>query len=414
MVLAEIATLLSQKVGLDPSTSSKRIARAVASRQAICGLSDPQAYLTLVRTSLPELEELMEQLVVPETWFFRDRKPFDYLQERVISEWPSTRRLQLLSVPCSTGEEPYSIAIALLAAGLSPARFTIDAIDISHQSIARAKRGIYPKNSFRGEEWIDRNRYFQQTAEGFELNQSIRSLVNFQQGNVLTLLPILSKQYDIVFCRNLLIYLQPEACSQVLQMLDRLLLPGGFLFVGASETSKIDTVQYASVRQSFTFAFRKLETGPQPLPQVRGVGGTGGVETRDRGVGGNKSRRNIKSKSLPLCSLAASTPPPDLQTVKKLADEGQLEKATALCQTYLSHHPTSAAAHILLGQIYQAAQHDDQAELCFQRALYLEPNSYKALVHLALLKESQGDQAGAKVIRQRIQRLPHVFESGVQ
>jgi chemotaxis protein methyltransferase WspC len=63
-----------------------------------------------------------------------------------------------------------------------------------------------------------------------------------------------------------------------------------------------------------------------------------------------------------------------------------------------------------LGQIHQAAQRDDQAELCFQRALYLEPNSYKALVHLALLKEYQGDQAGAKVIRQRIQRLQHVCQ----
>ena len=428
IVLAEIETLLSQKVGLDPSTSSKRIARAVASRQAICGLPDPQAYLTLVRTSLSELEELMEQLVVPETWFFRDRKPFDYLQ-RLTSEWPSNRRIQLLSVPCSTGEEPYSMAMALLAAGLAPARFAIDAIDISHQSIARAKQGIYIKNSFRGEEWIDRNRYFQQTAGGFELNQSVRSLVNFQQGNALTLLPSLRRQYDIIFCRNLLIYLQQEACDQVLQALDRLLLPGGLLFVGASETGKIDTAKYTSVRQSFTFAFRKLDK-PQPLSQAgtggqgelgvpsgdKGARGTGG-EKRDMEAGGaktrgEKSRRN--NKSLPFSPLTPSPPsipkssptlPTDLQTVRKLADEGELAKATELCKTYLSHHPTSAAAYILLGQLYQAAQQDAQAEPCFQKAVYLEPASYEALVHLALLKEHQGDWMSAKVIRQRIQRL---------
>lgn len=412
MVLTEIETLLSQKFGLEPSTSFKSLARAVASRQAVCGLPDPLAYLTLVRTSPLELEELMEQLVVPETWFFRDRRPFDYLKERAISEWPINRRIQLLSVPCSTGEEPYSMAIALFAAGLAPTRFAVDALDISHQSIAKAKRGIYTKNSFRGEEWIDRNRYFQQTVEGFALHQSVRRSVNFQQGNALALPPTLRKQYDIIFCRNLLIYLQPEACNQVLQALDRLLLPGGLLFVGASETGKIDTAQYTSVRQSFTFAFRKLETKPQPFPHAeRGGGRETGFPLGIRGQGESertereKSRRN--NKFLPLGPLfaSASSAPPDLKTVRRLADEGQLAEATELCNAYLSHHRTSATAYILLGQLYQAAQQDDRAEPCFQRALYLEPDSYEALVHLALLKEHQGDWVSAKVIRQRIQRL---------
>lgn len=97
----------------------------------------------------------------------------------------------------------------------------------------------------------------------------------------------------------------------------------------------------------------------------------------------------------------------DLQTVKKLADDGRSAEAIALCKSYLVHHPTSAAAYTLLGELYQAHQQNAEAERCFQRAIYLEPTCYEALVHLALLKENQGDTVGAKIIQQRIQRLQH-------
>jgi chemotaxis protein methyltransferase WspC len=97
----------------------------------------------------------------------------------------------------------------------------------------------------------------------------------------------------------------------------------------------------------------------------------------------------------------------DLQTVKKLADDGRDAEAITLCNSYLVHHPTSAVAYTLLGELYQAHQQNAQAERCFQRAIYLEPTSYEALVHLALLKENQGDTVGAKIIQQRIQRLQH-------
>lgn len=93
--------------------------------------------------------------------------------------------------------------------------------------------------------------------------------------------------------------------------------------------------------------------------------------------------------------------------VRKLADDGRDAEAIALCKSYLVHHPTSAAAYTLLGELYQAHQQNAEAERCFQRAIYLEPTCYEALVHLALLKENQGDTVAAKIIQQRIQRLQH-------
>ncbi|AFZ14290.1 MCP methyltransferase, CheR-type [Crinalium epipsammum PCC 9333] len=417
MVLSTIATLLSQSIGLDPEIiGSNRIAIAVENRRVGCQLPDLESYWARLRTSASELEELIELLIVPETWFFRDGKPFDYLKTYVTSEWRLLPRnpLRVLSVPCSTGEEPYSMAIALLEAGLLPQQFRIDAIDISQRSLTKAKRGVYTKNSFRGDAWTKRDRYFQQTAEGYELHQPIRELVNFQQGNVMTSLTLTKKQYDIIFCRNLLIYLQSETCSQVLAALDRLLIPGGLLFVGASETGKIAADRYASVRQPFTFAYRKLNPS---LTQLEPLNITQPVtpQTLAKQSLGVKNYSAPDTQQIKASDLSASSndlsfepiPSVDLQTVRKLADDGRSAEAIALCKAYLVDHQTSAVAYTLLGELYQADQQNAQAQQCFQRAIYLEPTSYEALVHLALLKEHQGDTVGAKIIQQRIQRLQH-------
>lgn len=91
--------------------------------------------------------------------------------------------------------------------------------------------------------------------------------------------------------------------------------------------------------------------------------------------------------------------------MKLLADAGRLADAIARCQAYLANQPTDAAAYLLLGELYQADRQNNAAEECFRRAVYLEPNSDKALIHLALLKQHQGDITGAEIIQQRIQRL---------
>ncbi|GBO53955.1 chemotaxis protein methyltransferase CheR [Pseudanabaena sp. lw0831] len=412
MALVKITKLLSQTIGLDPDVVGlSQITRAVETRRVSCNLPDIDRYWTRLQTSAIELEELIELIIVPETWFFRDGKPFDYLKTYVNTEWrlkPNRNLLQLLSVPSSTGEEPYSIAISLLEAGLQPKQFTIDAIDISQRSLTKARRGIYTKNSFRGDAWQERSHYFQQNDQGYELSKSIRDLVNFQQGNVITTLATNQKQYDIIFCRNLLIYLKPEVCTQVLAAIDPLLVAGGLLFVGGSETGKIVPEQYSSIRQPFTFAYRKLELPPVPIKPSLNFSNPPQIPT-------TLDMQTIPKMHLSTISSAQSSPSLDLPVVRKLANEGKLIDATTLCKNYLEKYPTSADAYVLLGELYQADRQNPQAsqkaDQCFQRAIYLEPNSYEALIHLALLKESQGDTTGANIIRQRMSaiasRLPN-------
>lgn len=445
MIQATIEALLRKKIGLDGSTiGSRQIARAIETRRLACGLRDQQTYLQQLQTSPQELEALIETVVVLETWFFRDRKPFAFLSRYVISEWlpnPNQPILRVLSIPCSTGEEPYSIAMTLLDAGLTPNQFRIDAIDISKQALRKARGALYSRNSFRGNQLQQRKPYFKQTADGYELCQLVRNTVNFKHGNILDPLGLAQNNYDIIFCRNLLIYLDKSARFRAIELLDRLLMPKSLLFVGSAETGVITTNRFVSVRYPFAFAYQKVKL-------------LGERQTRDSQQG---RRRNWEtSSSLPtdkspvtlIDSLylrqekdkrqdqegkATSSSPSALvnrqskgikefclqrerekgqesllEKARRLANQGSLEEAATLCQTYLSQHLTSAEAYVLLGEVHQGLGNDEQAEQCFQKAVYLKPNYYEALFHLALLQENRGELAKATVIRQRIKRLQNL------
>ncbi|MBW4470329.1 MAG: methyltransferase domain-containing protein [Stenomitos rutilans HA7619-LM2] len=420
MTLEPITALLSKCIGVDAKILGDRaLGRAVERRRMACGASDLEAYLTLLQTVPSEFDALVEQIVIPETWFFRDRKPFDFLVDFVRSEWllkPGTTRLQVLSVPCATGEEPYSIAIALLEAGLAANRFDIDAIDLSHISIAKAQNAIYGKHSFRGKEWIEQHRYFQPIESKYIVCSKVRDAVNFQQGNLLEIFANSSLQYDIIFCRNLLIYIEPLACHQILNTLHRLLAPEGLLFVGASEMGKIPSDRFLYLRQPFTFAYRKMDSVSlrrcttrlerpkhETALQSAFLASQSGIFSAARSPQLTIASTATPRSSIPSTINAAS--PSEFQKAKAFADAGHLEAAIDCCKAYLEHHSTNADAYALLGTLYEATARYEQGERSFQKALYLQPKHDEALMHLALLKESRGDAIGAARLRQRMQKL---------
>lgn len=389
---------------------------------ADCGLSDMETFLTRLQTSQGELEELIENVVVPETWFFRDREPFAFLSGYVVSEWlPAHPQslLRVLSVPCSTGEEPYSIAIALMESGLASKKFSIDAVDISKKSLRYAQRAVYSQNSFRGDTLGLQNRYFTHTADGYQLCESVRKTVKFIHGNLLDPQFLREKTpYNVIFCRNLLIYFDQSARNRTTEVLYRLLTKDGLLFVGHSETRQISPPRFVSVRHPSAFAFRKVE---EHLDPRKAREQESKIPLPAKGGKQRSTKESASLKTLPLAkgqnskSEAKNSPTPShkttdnqqtiLETARVLADRGQLNEAATLCETYLSQNRVSVEAYVLLGEVRQAAGNEEQALQCFQKAIYLEPNHYEALIHLALLKEHHGDLRDAAILRQRIQRL---------
>ena len=141
-----IEGLLKEIIGLDSaSIGSATINRSVRRRMLACKLSDEHAYFELLTTSHIELQALVDEVTVPETWFFRGVEPFRLLAEYASMEWKKSHPgevFRVLSIPCSSGEEPYSIAMVLMDIGLKKDQFHIDAVDINTRSIDRAKLGV--------------------------------------------------------------------------------------------------------------------------------------------------------------------------------------------------------------------------------------------------------------------------------
>lgn len=203
---------------------------------------DLDAHWRLLLASADEQRALIEQCVVPETWFFREREAFVALAARALERLRAEPSLPLrvLSAPCSTGEEPYSAAMALVDAGIDPARLQIDALDISARAIARAQRAEYGRNSFRGHALEFRARHFTPTADGWRLDARIRDCVRFRRANLLELggpgQAGDEGRYDFIFCRNVLIYFEPDRKAEVLNRMARILADDGVIVLGASES----------------------------------------------------------------------------------------------------------------------------------------------------------------------------------
>jgi len=418
-----IESLLREKIGLDPIlVGTATIERAVRQRLAACGLSEAKAYLDLLMKSEKELEELIELVLIPETWFFRDKEPFLFLRNYAETQWlpfSRGRKLRILSAPCSSGEEPYSIAISLFETGLSAGQFQIDAVDISRKALGKAKNGVYGKNSFRYQGFDFRGKYFEETGEGLVVIPMLKETVNFIQGNILEKSLFAGKGlYDIIFCRNLLIYLDHSSRDYLIQVLERLLASGGLLFVGHAETLRNFTRDFQLVSQPKAFAYIKR---PGPLNQYPAIRETvpdfqahrteirklragrslagksrapskNGAESKKRAPAGNQGFLAGKKKSL-------------LDKAGELADRGCLEEAASLCERFLEEYGPTAKAFCLLGIIRQAQGDIETAEKCLNRSVYLEPDNYEALVHLALLLEYRKEREKALILRQRAGRI---------
>jgi chemotaxis protein methyltransferase WspC len=408
--LAHFDRLLKESMGLDVSSiGQSALARAVSERQRACHFSDAQSYLDCARRSETERQALIEAIVVSETWFFRDREAFRALVQFAIVEWlPShaAGKLRVLSLPCSTGEEPYSMAMALLDAGISPSRFAIDAVDISQRALTRCQQGVYGRGSFRGSELRYRDRHFVAEAAGYRVSEAVRAQVRFQRGNLFDSDFLKTgDEYDVVFCRNLLIYFDPATQKQAVTVLSRLLSAKGMLFAGSSESALFLSNEFASARIPMAFAFRK-GSPKQAQASNRNIQFPQAVGSRQE----IRPRAGVRPAETARASVSDTgrKTGADVDEALKLADEGRLLEAADLCEDRLRQLGPTAGGFYLLGLIRDAAGNSVEASACYKKALYLEPRYPDALVHLALLLEQQGQHGEAQLLLDRARRLsPH-------
>ncbi|MHA6882212.1 CheR family methyltransferase [Ralstonia pseudosolanacearum] len=430
---------LSLEIGIDArSLGADALERAVLDRaRAMVAESSPRrpvvadaaaldAYWLRLNTWPEERQALIEALVVPETWFFRDNEAFAELArlagERLVRE--PVRVLRILSVACSTGEEPYSAAMALLDAGIDPARFAIDAIDISGRAIDQAEHALYGRNAFRGDPLTFRDRYFSEVADGWQLKERVRRRVRFIQGNLFDEATDGEARYDFIFCRNTLTYFHRDAQDRAIRRLDAQLADGGVIFVGPAETGPMTRHAMTPARIPLAFAFvRKPPAAkvparaapPQqqaPRPAVAGspTAKPAAPEAASLAVRGGGAAVPQHGAAVPVSlSKPLSVSPwrkvlPDLDDARQLTDAGRFDEAEHIIQDVTSRSAPEADTFYLLGVIAHARGRYADAGDFYRKTLYLDPEHYEALTHLAAVLDVSGDAVGARQLRLRAQR----------
>lgn len=419
MMPDEFEQLLKQTIGLDAaSVGSSTVARAVRARMLACAVVDMRTYWKLVSASPAELQALAEAVVVAETWFFRDREAFAAMARFAHNDWLPTRPegvLRLLSLPCSSGEEPYSMAMALLDSAFPANRCCIDAVDISVQALSQARRAEYGKNSFRGAELAFRDRHFEATQHGYRVSDAVRQPVRFHQGNLLAEDFFSGAEiYDMIFCRNLLIYFDRCTQERAVRVLQRLLTASGVLFVGPSEAGLLLSHDFVSAKVPRAFAFRKVDAVERTAARVPALPIEEPAAAHRRlapprvapSASAPDSAIPIVARQSPDAPLASATGlASGFEQASLLADQGRLVEAAKCCEEHLRTHGPSPEAFHLMGLIRAAAGCLAESAEYYRKTLYLDPNHAQSLVHLALLLEKQGDKAGAKVMGDRLRRL---------
>jgi chemotaxis protein methyltransferase WspC len=389
MILEVVQPFLSERIGMDlASVGEGYVLAAVRQRMSVLGDSEAD-YALRLSTSAEEQAALIDAIVVSESWFFRDRRPF-----RRLADFARGRsQLRVLSVPCAAGEEAYSIAITLLLAGVPHQGIVVEGVDISHRAIEAARAGFYRSIAFRDPLDPMQQSYFEVHGSVHAIRRDVKELVNFTQGNLLSLpLAFAQAPFDVVFCRNLLIYITESARNRILTTLWQLLHNDGLLVVGHAEAAIVSTAQFISEGNQGDYCFRARSPLPPPQPVFPLVDFQ--VSSRQDVVLPDRHPNVVPQEEVFT---------PGLEDVHQLTATRNYDEAARICDEVIRRSPT-AQALALRGMIALAQGQANQAAAWLQKAVYLNPDDEDSLLTLALLAERRGDDRNASRYRVRAQR----------
>ncbi len=389
---------------------------ALNRRMAAMGFNDADAYQALLRSDSKELVQLVELLTVNETYFLREPDHLNLMVDKLLPSLmggKSGRPVRILSAGCSTGEEPYSIAIMLRERyGADCERlFSITGVDIDTTAVAIARQGVYGKGSFRGMEPSLLERYFKPCGPGkYRVGENIGRQVRFEVVNLLganypqeMLLP------DIIFYRNVSIYFPQQIQREIFGRLAGLLGDGGCLIVGATETLHHDIGILSLVEQDSLFFYRKA---PTPVfEERRTLSRHTAIAERPSGVSrqvATISPARSESRQSPLPTRRVpdrplqSLQPAVRQDVRVLFDQAielahnkQYEKSLEVLNEIVRQDPAFEKAHCLKGSLLLSMSRFDEAQVVSNEVLGRDPLCLQAYLMLGIIARQKGDDDNA-------------------
>lgn len=370
------------------------------------------------------LDELAREVTVPETFFFRNVDQFHALQEEVLPQRlrvrAASRCLSVLSAGCASGEEPYTIAIALHGRLPDPDWVAaITAIDVNPAMIDKARRARYTAWSLRETPPEPRARWFRADGNEWVLDEAIRRAVVFEQRNLHTDDPEFWRpgRFDVVFCRNVLMYFEPAAARAIVVRIANALAPGGVLFLGHAETLRGLSDDFELRHTHDTFYYQRQPTSPPSAPASRGwadeiarAAERVSVLTRspqtpscvevalpsgDVAQARDLLRQERFAEALQvihgLPAVRQNEPEIMLLRAVLLLNRGPWSQAEEACHHLLGVDHLNAGSHYLLGLCREAAGDRGGAVERHRRASLLDPSFAMPRLHLGLLARRAGD-----------------------
>lgn len=405
-LLTPLSQFLAARMGLHfPRERWGELARGLEAAAEEFGFEDAEScgeWLLGAPLNRRQVEILAGNLTIGETYFFREKKSFEILEREILPELIRARRggaqrLRIWSAGCCTGEEPYSIAMALRLAlpDFSKWAVTLLATDINPHFLRKAADGIYGDWSFRSMPARMKERFFHKCACGrWQIAREIREMVTFGYLNLADdVYPSLlnnTNAMDVIFCRNVLMYFTPEAAARVIDGFHHALVDGGWLLVGPSELPQVHGSPFTAVSFPGAIIHRKeprqvpekpvevpppaaVSEPPTPMPPA----------PYDRAVAMYELGRYDEAAKILLEGAADKADPhADALLARAYANQGRLAEGLAACEKAIAADKLHAAYHYLRATILQEQGAVDEAVPALKRALYLDPRF--VLAHFAL------------------------------
>jgi len=417
-------------------------------RRAAAHRGPVAAYLDRLDAGDPEeLEALVFELTVGETYFLRHIEQFRAFIEIAVPDRIKRGPVRVLSAGCSTGEEPYTLAM-LLRESYPASAFTVNAVDLNPKSIARARAGRYSRWSLRAVPPAFEQRWFRPEGRDVLVVPEIRAAVRFDNASLLEHDELSSAaRWDIVFCRNVMMYFAEDRADAMISRFARAIAPGGYLFLGHAETLRGRSDEFALCHTHGTFYYQRHPTtmaaGIRSAPASSHI--TGPIATMldaawfdDIHAAARRVHAMVDGAMVPAVQRAVATapaatvrsrptPPPDLDAVRELLAEerfgealerlddlratagvdrdiamlralvlthaGRFAEARVACAELLAIDSTSAGANYLLALCFDSTGDTEGAAHLAQLAADLDPSFAMPRVHLGLLARRVGDRA---------------------
>lgn len=379
--LQELRAYLAAQIGFDVDVDTPRVLDVIERRARACSLS-PDAYVAGPYRA--DLDALITELTVGETYFFRHAEQLAALFGHVLPERYAAghRPVRIASAGCATGEEPYSIAIGIREAGLDPQAFEIHAFDVNDAAIARAREARYSRWALRETSPARVAAWFTKRGRDLVLAPQIRAAVTFERRNILGAETWPPSFYDVVLCRNVLMYFSGAAMAAAVTRMTASLRTGGFLMLGYAETLSRATHDLEVCHTHGAFYYRRGSSSRFVTSSGDWVAEIARSSERIEQLGARANRTPV---------IEVEAKDNVVERAMSSVEQGRFGEAEQLCAR--AEHDDAAAIEHILSLCSEAAGSLPEALVHAHHAVTLDPALAMAWVHLGLLAQRTGDAA---------------------